>query len=716
MKIKLNAFRKWNDVTFDLGTRVTKITGESGMGKSTIFEAIYWCLYGRIRSVSPKGSIRGTRTEVTLITEYYETMIQIYRSGMKSVSVIIGDDEYTGDLAQSKIDEYFGSHDMFLMTSYLRAEAVHPLINASPSEKRELTSLVFPDASKFDRYKSKLLQIRRIDEDNLSQIRNNVTSLLSSISTLEDSHSWLKESSLLDSSEVQDDKPIQREIQEISKERDNAIGTLSLLQSLEKQLSSLPEYIDTLPLEEELSECRDKLTQSVVDTKTRDEKIKFLQERVDALLSVLSSAPEESECKRLLNICKTLSSYRSDITSDLQRLDSDYERHSQLLLEYEKSLENIEYNMRIENILECPSCNTKLQYTDKLILYTGDTQFRTIEHNITSGDIQRLRISIDKIEQEKQQCINSYNTYQSIISKEKVLKECDISSYSLKLQEYIQCYKEKQLLSNELNQVMNETRIFITENEKKELNIRISTLSTQISQCKSIEYTRKNLSKQIDTLSLNNQWLSESESYLSSLDTKMKQLQSQLIHIKNIRERMRIQQLYLKRKNDLSSCNEKIQQIEERVNASYKLEHILADAYQLYVGEKLKEIEYDVSLLGKYFFDDTMNITLTPGKETSTGSIRPSFDLHIEYGGTVFEDVKAMSTGERKRLSIILFMVLTKYTDGRMMLLDEAFTSISLDSRGIIMNEIQKLNIPIYLTSHDEIIGYDSELNLNTLI
>lgn len=736
-KLKLQAFRKWNDISFDLGNGVTKITGESGMGKSTIFEAIYWCLYGKIRAVSPKtsGSTSSRlKTEVILEIPYndgsVETVMQVHRSGMKSVSVIIGDEQYTGDIAQARIDDYFGQHDMFLMASYLRAEAAHPLISASPAEKRELTALVFPDASKYDQYKSKLIEIRRTDEYTLLQTRNKVLSAQSSLQALEESNGWLKEVGKLDSSAIVDEKVIVLNINDTKKKKEEAWRISSTYETLKNQLSSLPEPVDVSPLEQEVSSLRNRLTQSTVDTKTKEEKVRFLQERVDgesnALSVLLSSLGQQSldlqECGRIITVCDELlaiANSASELDDKIKEIGENYEKQSSTLISYEKSLDDIEYNNKLEDILECPCCHNKLQHTDKLITYTGDVQPRQVEHNVTFGDVQKVRITVDKLEQEKQRLIKAYNKYQDILSKEDQrnkgvsLRTLELKSYRTKLHEYSRMFKQKELSERELNQVTSDTREYITKEEKTEIDQRLRELSTQISQASSIEYSRKSISEQIAQIENQFSWLSNVDEHLQELEQQINKLQEDLNSTRQMKERIRIQKIYFSHKRVLNDNSKEIDRLEKRVRDSHTAEHILAESYNEYVGEKLKEIEYDVCVLGKCFFDDTMNITLTPGRETSTGTIKPSFDINVEYGGTTFEDVKSMSTGERKRLSLILMMVLTKYTDGRVMLLDEAFTSVGLDTRGIIMNEIQKLGIPIYLTSHDEIFGYSHELNLN---
>jgi ABC-type Mn2+/Zn2+ transport system ATPase subunit len=126
----------------------------------------------------------------------------------------------------------------------------------------------------------------------------------------------------------------------------------------------------------------------------------------------------------------------------------------------------------------------------------------------------------------------------------------------------------------------------------------------------------------------------------------------------------------------------------------------------------LTEIAKDVSDLGKIFFDDTMNITLLPGKESSNGVLKPSFDITVEYNGKTFEDIKVMSSGEKKRISIIMLMVLSKYAGGKMLLLDEALTSVGLEKRGIIAHELETCGLFTIISSHDDFVGYNHELIL----
>ena len=47
MILRLRGFRCHQDKTYDLGAEgLVLLEGDSGAGKSTVFEALAWCLYG----------------------------------------------------------------------------------------------------------------------------------------------------------------------------------------------------------------------------------------------------------------------------------------------------------------------------------------------------------------------------------------------------------------------------------------------------------------------------------------------------------------------------------------------------------------------------------------------------------------------------------------------------------------------------------------------
>src|SRR5690606_22123728 len=56
MEVTIVNFKCWENLTVTFSTEgITLLRGNSGTGKSTILQAIYWCLYGKLNKIYPKG-------------------------------------------------------------------------------------------------------------------------------------------------------------------------------------------------------------------------------------------------------------------------------------------------------------------------------------------------------------------------------------------------------------------------------------------------------------------------------------------------------------------------------------------------------------------------------------------------------------------------------------------------------------------------------------
>lgn len=763
MKIRLVNFRKYIDQSFELNDGITKISGESGTGKSTIFDAIYWCLYGKLQNVGRRdGSnvITGSTQVIFNIdipnTKHNEekhniqySNIQIERSGQKSVSIWINNELVEESLSQSKINDIFGTADKFQLTSYLKAESLHPLISAPPSERRELTSLLFPDAGKYDILKLKLIETRKKDETTLSKYKNIVISSESSISTLEESNPWVKDPLPPNNDS---DTSIQESISKLKKDRDFAIGVIHQYNTTKSQLESLAleEPIDIEPLTIEKEKLKSKLTQITVESSSKETKLKLLNDELSSLHDKMGTISQEigystldlQECERLKSLCDEIISIistmklpipftKEDIDNKISSIDN---KRLELINELpilEESYHNMEYNDRISNILTCPCCQAKLRYTDTLEEVKEDITPKPVEKMVTISDIQKTKFNIDNLESQLDDLRKNSIKYNNLITKEssinahnKDIKMKLISTnpklYRDKIKLYIKYINDETNITNKINTINSDTREYITQDEFKKIDNEIKAISSKIQKAHRLESQKSNLSSTISTLKSKYNYLSEdvesSDKHIQSFDSQIEELGIRLNVVRKYKDKVRIAAIYSDHKKKVSQYKDLVTKTEKRIDASYKLESILGSTYQQYVGAKLSELEYDISILGKIFFDETTNITLTPGKETSTGTIKPSFDIKVENNGIQYDDIRGMSTGEKKRLSIILMMVLSKYLDGKLLLLDEAFTSFSMDVRGIVLAELTKLGIPVYLTSHDDIPGgYDSEIDLNSL-
>ena len=109
------------EYTFEEGT--TLIKGESGIGKSSIFEAVRWCLYGLIKAgVAHVNLIIGGLNITRKSKPKYLEVNSIYKD----------------DIAQQMIINKFGSQEMWLSTSYIQQENKCYFLICPNDEKLEI--------------------------------------------------------------------------------------------------------------------------------------------------------------------------------------------------------------------------------------------------------------------------------------------------------------------------------------------------------------------------------------------------------------------------------------------------------------------------------------------------------------------------------------------------------------------------------------------------
>ena len=141
MKIKLNGFRSHVDTEFEFPENVvTLLKGPSGIGKSTIFAAISWVLYGSMQFVYNN---TGATNKCSVTLEFNQPRMIIYRQKRPELLRITlfteGEEvKYEDRVAQQIIDQSFGTKDVWTSCCYLAQFSRSYLLSASNSDKTEL--------------------------------------------------------------------------------------------------------------------------------------------------------------------------------------------------------------------------------------------------------------------------------------------------------------------------------------------------------------------------------------------------------------------------------------------------------------------------------------------------------------------------------------------------------------------------------------------------
>jgi DNA repair ATPase RecN len=128
MRLSLSNFRSYDSATWQFDQPLTLIQGKSGAGKSTIFQAIYWLLYGgyKVRNTAPHSGKSHTWVELELDD-------LVIRRDTKPNRLTLSDGQrlLEGAEAQQVIDKRFGPADYWLATSYIQQGQRCALLTAS---------------------------------------------------------------------------------------------------------------------------------------------------------------------------------------------------------------------------------------------------------------------------------------------------------------------------------------------------------------------------------------------------------------------------------------------------------------------------------------------------------------------------------------------------------------------------------------------------------
>ncbi len=150
MKLKLTHFKCHTDSEFEfLDGKVTLIKGHSGVGKTTLFVAIDWLLYGKRRNIEPIAPPGGnsSHSKNALVTSVMLELpgVAIYRQrNPRLLQFRVNETIYTDDDAQALIIKYFGDQDAWTSSSALWQGDRNSFLSSSNPEKMALLrKLVF---------------------------------------------------------------------------------------------------------------------------------------------------------------------------------------------------------------------------------------------------------------------------------------------------------------------------------------------------------------------------------------------------------------------------------------------------------------------------------------------------------------------------------------------------------------------------------------------
>lgn len=134
MLVEIKGFRCYHKARFEFDIGITLIKGLSGVGKTTVFQAIYWCLYGGMRNIY--NNTMTTKKCYVKIT--FDKKLIVYRQKRPDLLIVtIDGKDYKDGSGQCLINDYFGTKDIWKTCSYIEQKQRCGLLTGTNNERME---------------------------------------------------------------------------------------------------------------------------------------------------------------------------------------------------------------------------------------------------------------------------------------------------------------------------------------------------------------------------------------------------------------------------------------------------------------------------------------------------------------------------------------------------------------------------------------------------
>lgn len=642
MKISLKNFKCWTSKSITLNDHgIQLLAGESGKGKSSILDAIYFCLYGDIQKIVTHGQ---KSCEVKI---QYDN-IEITRSRRPNRLVVIKDEKtLEDDVAQEFINHFFGHH--FSQTSYVRQNGLQNFIWLSPTEKLEFLEDSILKKFNVDSLKNKVqAQIKKAEQDinvkggqysTYMEIYNktpkpefvefpikctennrelvikneytrihNYNILIKKINTkISDARDKLYKNKNLETTISQNTI----RIDQLQKQKEEYTDKLSSLSNSDSELSKLLEILEKIKIYQSYSKISEELKQEseIYHNKLKEE-IENAQKSIKQIdKSELSRVEDEMES--LKNKIKYIPKIR-ELTTEIGKL----EKEIQPELDSQDVDELLYTNNLLQNkidlyrqTLSCPCCDSRLIYRNSRLDKYDENIGNENQISEFAAQIQENKNKIDKIRKNNKTRQRLDYLRQELGRLPTLESDENLKDLTRQLEESRNQYNQLTETLNEnkrLNQLLS-TRKFPSLTRSKQiidsLKIKLDTIKNVPTQSEIEGYNRDEIQDEIGHIQLNNKLRREYEKNISGINGQIESLQCELDMAQN--------QLTNEKIPNINTLEKKLEEYRKLLQTA--TENVgLIEKWKIYVRDmaSYQDLEYNIKTLTQELDTARKDLTL----------------------------------------------------------------------------------------------------------
>ena len=726
------------------------LTGNNGAGKTSLFSALVWALYGRTLEgqvgddVIRKRAGKDCYVKVEWKEGENEYRVEAYRKDKQNNNnrlVYMNNKDITpGTQAEvlQLIETLIMPRDIFI-NCLVFAGSRESFIDLTPQEKSVILSKIL-GLDKYDMYRDNINNLMsdieqqriKINQDQLliqqkkESITNNITELETEIESAKSDMQSFESTTITKKNELN------IQIEDLKSQLLRFDEIESAYKEAETNVINVKNEMNTIILEKK-NEI-DNITNNIIIDKSK-----------------LKSAIDSEYTQKLSNVNSQL----ENIKHNKQLLESEYKsKINDITLKFNSTINDINNNitkLNMDKQLLISKLDTKLldnnisklekekaTITDKIKHIESDLNSPVPICNLCKRpitdkteiekELNNLKINIEHIDSEinellikKQSDIDSLKTQSSELDsqiielKQKLLdinKELETARSNLKSEfesklneldkDYNKYLTELESIKSEYNNKLNQLDIDFKSKQTELMNTiesKYESIFSELSK-KVVKYTeyRNSIKLDYDQLVARKEQLIKLESDIRKLDELLVQFNSEK------------QKLILLKSNKLSALLEELKDIEkidltDSINQLNRKENILEFWKKAFSDSGIKSMLLDdsipvLNIKAKELCEDlygTIKINFDSISTTKSGDLRNKFFVNVLQTVNL-SNAKELSTGEKRLADLIILLSLrhlleTSYnTEFNILLLDEMLDSLDADNSNLVMNMLTKLS------------------------
>lgn len=708
--LNLKNFKCYSDKTFTFPQGIVHISGESGKGKSSIFEALCFVLYneGKNNHIIKKGE-KNVQVELSFNCD---KSIHIFRSrNPNKLMCKYDDNEIPSESAQNFINEHFGTKDIFMISSYIDQYSSESFIKQTPQQRLEILQKLTDNGIDIQSLVDKVKDAKKCMEDELKIIMN-------TISVQENNYKKLPELpeikdevnvSLIPEKEAELKlkkslfiKLSDKYVESIMNAKSKATLYQNVLKSEEQIQNKTQEISDIKYIGDKELSLKNNQLQEFLVKKNEAIKLSIHKKKLDELksrlvdiesltLKIKKYKEQLKENEKLYELIEELSEItisEQDIQNLKHQLDNEYGKllncpecgkcvkllSEEELVKWGKSENKLEYNKtKIEKIKK-----TILDYQTKLdrkqhLLTEID------ERSVSQDDINKLRTKIKKLEKEIAQQENINEEIKNI-EDNIIIEESDIPNIN------------EEQLRDEIN---------INNQKKKDLNRLKKEIQTLMDE-------KERYEKSLETLTLLN--LRNPEVILSdknNVGVEIEQLETELPILRNYK-------IYIDKKSEKETLEKEISELkvqcrkkERKISSLDIITKLIKEAKSSSLSNTVDVINQNIRDYLNAFFNDPISLIIDVFRELKNGNEKPEVNIKIMYKDFDDLEIKNLSGGEISRISIAFLLTLNEMFNSKIIMIDEATSSLDENLTAKVIDCIKEncSNKIVMITAHQCVVG-----------